>query len=233
MRPTHAALASTPQYLYDNCAMSTNINERIAQWEKMTREAPDDMSWFSLGKAYREAGRLDEADKALAQAIVLNDGMSSAYQLRAQGLIQLGHLEEAAGVLSIGYVKAAARGDVMPQRAMESLLQKLGQPVPSTKEVAAATPQVDPNDPNAIIDKRSGKAGTKLPDPPMRGAIGKYIYAHFSQQTWNEWIRQGTKVINELRMDFSNPEHQKVYEQHMIEWLGVNMDEVAAFAAKG
>lgn len=212
--------------------MSTNINERIAQWEKMTREAPDDMSWFSLGKAYREASRLDEADKAFEQAIKLNDGMSMAYQLRAQGLIQLGHHEEAAEVLTIGYVKAAARGDVMPQRAMESLLQKMGQPVPSTEEVSEAMPKIDASDPNAIIDKRSGKAGTKLPDQPMRGPIGKYIFAHYSQQTWNEWIRQGTKVINELRLDFSRPDHQKTYEQHMVEWLGINMEDVEAFAKK-
>ena len=210
--------------------MSTNLNERIAQWEKMTREAPDDMSWFSLGSAYREAGRLEEADKALAKAIELNDGMSRAYQIRAQTLIQLGHHDEAAEVLTAGYVKAAARGDVMPQRAMESLLQKLGQPVPSTEAVAAAMPKVDPTDPNALLDKRSGKVGTRLPDPPMRGPLGKFIFAHYTQQTWREWIGQGTKVINELRLDFSRPDHQKVYEQHMLEWLGISMEEVEAFA---
>lgn len=212
--------------------MSTNLNERIAQWEKMTREAPDDMSWFSLGSAYREAGRLEEADKALAKAIALNDGMSRAYQIRAQVLISLGHHDEAAEVLTVGYVKAAARGDVMPQRAMEALLQKLGQPVPSTEAVAAAMPKVDPSDPNALIDKRSNKAGTRLPDPPMRGPLGKFIFAHYTQQTWREWIGQGTKVINELRLDFSRPDHQKVYEQHMLEWLGISMDEVEAFAKK-
>ncbi len=211
-------------------AMSTNLNERIAQWEKMTREAPDDMSWLSLGTAYRDAGRLEDADKALAKAITLNDSMSKAYQLRAQVLIQLGHHDEAAEVLTAGYIKAAARGDVMPQRAMESLLQKLGQPIPGVEAVAAAMPKIDPADPNAIIDKRSGKPGTKLPDPPMRGPVGKFIFAHYSQQTWREWIGQGTKVINELRLDFSRPDHQKVYEQHMLEWLGISLEEVEAFA---
>jgi len=206
--------------------MSTNLEERIAQWEKMTREAPDDMSWFSLGGAYREAGRLEDADKALAKSIELNAGMSRAYQLRAQVLIQLGHEAQAAEVLTIGYVKAAERGDVMPQRAMESLLVKLGQPVPKVIKAAAAAPAIDPNDPNAIIDKRSGRPGTRLPDAPMRGPLGKYILANYSQQTWREWIGQGTKVINELRLDFSRPDHQKVYEQQMLEWLGITMEDV-------
>ena len=69
-----------------------------------------------------------------------------------------------------------------------------------------------------------------MPDPPMRGPVGKFIFAHYSQETWREWIGQGTKVINELRLDFSRPDHQKVYEQHMVEWLGIDMAEVEAFA---
>jgi Fe-S cluster biosynthesis and repair protein YggX len=36
----------------------------------------------------------------------------------------------------------------------------------------------------------------------------------------------GTKVINELRLDFSNQEHQVVYEQHMMEWLGISDEDV-------
>jgi Fe-S cluster biosynthesis and repair protein YggX len=203
----------------------SNLHERIAQWEKMTREVPDDMSWFSLGGAYLEAGRLEDADKALAKSIELNPGMSRAYQLRAQALIKLGHETEAAAVLTSGYMRAAERGDVMPQRAMESLLQKLGQPVPKIAS-AAAVPAIDPNDPNAILDKRTGRPGTRMPDAPMRGPLGKFILDHYSQETWREWIRQGTKVINELRLDFSRPDHQKVYEQHMMEWLGMTMEEV-------
>lgn len=209
--------------------MSTNLQERIAQWEKMAREAPDGMSWFSLGSAYREAGRLEDADRAFDEALKLDAGMSRAYQLRAQGLIDLGREEEAAAVLTKGYETAAGRGDVMPQRAMESLLKKLNRPVPQVK-AAAAAPAIDPNDPSALVDRRSGKPGTRLPDPPMRGPLGKFIFDHYTQQTWREWIGQGTKVINELRLDFSRPDHQKVYEQHMLEWLGISMDEVESYA---
>ena len=212
--------------------MNSNLNERIAQWEKMTREVPDDMSWFSLGSAYREAGRLEEADRALASAIGLNPTMSRAYQTRAQVLIQLGHEAQAAEVLTVGYVKAAQRGDVMPMKAMESLLQKLGEPVPKVATTTPAAPAVDPNDPKAIIDRRSGRPGTRLERPPLRGPVGELILASFSRETWQEWIRQGTKVINELRLDFSRPDHMKVYDQHMMEWLGISQEEVEAFAKK-
>jgi Fe-S cluster biosynthesis and repair protein YggX len=201
--------------------MDMETQDRIAQWEKMTREAPDDMAWFSLGNAYRDAGRFSEAEKALAQAISANASMSRAYQLRAQVLMQLGRNDEAAQVLTKGYVVAGAKGDIMPQKAMGSLLEKLGKPVPA---VAAGGPAAISGD--QIIDRKTGKPGTRMPDPPMRGALGKFIFENYSQETWREWIRMGTKVINELRLDFSNLEHARVYDQHMMEWLGISEEDV-------
>jgi cytochrome c-type biogenesis protein CcmH/NrfG len=104
--------------------MGMEENARIAQWEKMTGADPEnDMGWFSLGNAYRDAGRSEDAEKALAKAIELNPRSSRAYQLRGQVLIQLGRNDEAAALLTKGYVVAADQGDVMPQKAMGSLLE--------------------------------------------------------------------------------------------------------------
>jgi Fe-S cluster biosynthesis and repair protein YggX len=205
--------------------MGMEIQARISQWENMTQADPtNDMAWFSLGNAYRDAGRLADADRALAKALQLNPAMSRAYQLRGQVLIALNRNEEAAKLLAEGYRRAAERGDVMPQRAMGSLLEKLGQPVPEVQRPAATA--AGPASGDTIIDRRTGRPGTRLADPPMRGPLGRFIYDHFSQETWREWIGQGTKVINELRLDFSNDEHQKVYERHMMEWLGISPEEV-------
>jgi Fe-S cluster biosynthesis and repair protein YggX len=66
----------------------------------------------------------------------------------------------------------------------------------------------------------------------MRGPLGKFIYDHYSMETWREWIKMGTKVINELRLDFSNDAHGKMYEQHMMEWLGITPEDVAEHANK-
>jgi Fe-S cluster biosynthesis and repair protein YggX len=210
--------------------MDNNLDARIAQWEKMTAEAPDGMSWFSLGNAYRDANRLEDSAKALQKAIEFDAGLSRAYQLLGQVLIQLSRASEAGRVLTQGYRVAAQRGDVMPQRAMESLLQKLNLPVPEVAKPQPAAMSAAQAGGNTVIDRRTGKPGTKMPDPPMRGKLGKFIFDHYSQETWREWIGMGTKVINEFRLDFSNDEHQKVYEHHMLEWLGISMEEVEEYA---
>mgnify|MGYP003711540203 CR=1 FL=1 len=196
-------------------------NDRIAQWEKMTQEAPDGMAWFSLGNAYQDAKRLEDAVKAWRKAIEIDSKLSRAYQSLGQTLILLARPDEADQILTKGYAVAAERGDVMPQKAMGSLLEKIGKPVP---QVRAADPVQIAGD--QISDRRTGQPGTRLPDPPMRGPLGQFIYDHYSQETWREWIAMGTKVINELRLDFSNQEHQVVYEQHMMEWLGISDEDV-------
>jgi len=210
----------------------SEIQQRIEQWEKMAAEAPDDMAYFSLGSAYKDAERLEDADAAFAKAIEMNPGMSRAYQLRGQVLLKLGRDDEAAEVLTTGYTKAAERGDVMPQRAMGSLLtEKLGRELPQVKDPEALRQEVEASG-DMILDRRTGQPQPRLEDPPMRGPTGRYIYDHFGRVTWRQWIGQGTKVINELRLDFSNPQHQEVYEQHMLEWLGVTPDEVRAYNEK-
>ena len=65
-----------------------------------------------------------------------------------------------------------------------------------------------------------------MPDPPLKGPLGEFIYDHFTAETWREWIGMGTKVINELKLDFSNREHQDVYEQQMMEWLGISPEDI-------
>ncbi len=203
----------------------SNIDERIAQWEKMTAEAPDGMSWFSLANAYRDAERDSEAAAAYENAIQLDPTMSRAYQLLGQTLIKLDRNHEAGPILTQGYNIAAKRGDVMPQKAIGELLKKLDLPVP---EVEVEKPKVEITG-DQVLDKLTGIPGNKMPDPPMRGKIGQYIYANYSQETWRNWIAQGTKVINELRLDFSREDHQKVYDQHMMEYLGFTMEDVEAF----
>lgn len=211
--------------------MSTTAEERIAQWEQMAREAPDDMAYFSLANAYRDAERLEDAQGAFTKAIELNPGMSRAYQLSGQILIQLGKQDEAGPILTQGYTVAAERGDVMPQKAIGSLLEKLGLPLPEVKDAAELKKEVEASG-DSVLDRRTGQPQPRLADPPMRGPVGQFIYDHFGQTTWNEWIGQGTKVINELRLDFSNDQHQDVYEQYMLEWLQVTREEIDAHAAK-
>ena len=66
----------------------------------------------------------------------------------------------------------------------------------------------------------------------MRGPIGSGSTSNISAETWREWIGQGTKVINELRLDFSREEDQQVFEQHMCEYLGIEDDVYRALVEK-
>ena len=202
---------------------------RIAQWKRMAEEAPDDMSFFSLGEAYRAADRQAEAAEAYEQALEHNPGMSRALQHLGEAQLKLGREDEAKQTLTRGYTVAAGRGDVMPMRAMEQRLQRLGAPIPEVKSAAEKAAELAASSGGKmVLDKRTGQPQPRLDGPPMRGPIGEFIAEHFGQVTWTQWIGQGTKVINELRLDFSNPEHQDVYEQHMLDWLGVSADELRA-----
>ena len=203
------------------------LDQRIAQWEKMTQEAPDGMAFFSLGNAYKDAERHEEAARALRKAIEFDPGLSRAYQLLAQVLIKTGANDQAAEILTRGYVVAAERGDVMPQRAMGSLLEKIGKPLPQVRQAQA--PAAAAGDSDTIKDRRTGQPGPRMKEPPMRGKVGRFIQAHYAEPTWRAWIGQGTKVINELRLDFSNVAHQGVYDTHMMEWLGFTMEEVEEY----
>lgn len=192
--------------------------ERIAQFRNMAEADPtNEMAHFSLGNALLQAGMAAEAAAALQECIELKPEMSKAYQLAGEALSQAGDKAAAVKTLTKGYEVAAKRGDLMPRNAMADLLKSLGAPVPEVKD-AAPEPVIAAG---TFICQRSGKPGTQLPKPPFRGPIGQRIYETISRETWQLWVAQGTKVINELRLDLSRDEHAKVYDQHMIEFLGL------------
>lgn len=209
--------------------MNQALQQRIQQWEQMCREAPDDMAYFSLGNAYKEADRGEDAVGAYRKAVEFNPKMSRAWHMLGQALMKQDKNAEAAAALAEGYKVAAAKGDVMPQKSMAALLEKLGAPLPDIAQHGAPAP-VEDLGPDAITDKRTGTAQKRLDGPPMKGKVGDYIAAHFGQATWREWIGMGTKVINELRLDFSQTRHQDTYEEQMLEWLGVTREEIDAWS---
>ena len=200
----------------------TTLEERIAQFENMTSADPDnEMAHFSLGSGYLQAGRAAEAARSFQRCLELNGEMSKAYELAGQAMIEAGWEDQAAQTLRDGYKMAASKGDAMPRDAIAQLLQRLGLEPPklSTDEQAAAE-SVASGD--TFVCKRTGRAGMKLPDPPMRGAVGQWIFQNITAETWHDWMGQGTKVINELRLDLSREEDQLTFDQHMFEFLGID-----------
>ncbi len=229
------------------------ITQRIAQFEAMVRPGADpdnDMAWFSLGNAYRDAGRHADAARAYTRSYELNAAMSKAYQLAGQSLIDAGDPKSAARVLTQGYGIAADRGDRMPMKAIGELLATLGEPIPEIKP--QVKPSIGPGTgigaagagnargaagaelAGAFICRKTGRPGTRMARPPFRGAVGQWIGDNISMETWTAWIAQGTKVINELRLDLSRDDDAANYDKHMREYLGID-DELYAelTAARG
>lgn len=202
------------------------LDERIAQFENMAQADPEnDMAHFSLGNAYLQAERYAEAAKSLQSCLELNPEMSKAYQLAGEAMINAGWEDMAVETLNRGYEVAAAKGDLMPKNAIAELLRSIGREAPELTDVAtAAAERLKAS--GAFICQRTGRPGTQLTEPPFRGPIGAWIMQNISAETWREWIAQGTKVINELRLDFSREEDQHAYDLHMYEYLGIDPDEI-------
>ena len=206
-----------------------DTTQRIAQFENMVQADPEnDMAHFSLGGAYAQAGRHAEAAEAYERCIARNRDMSKAYQLAGQAWIATGELARAKAILLEGHRVSGARGDWMPRKAIASMLEQIGAPVPKddAPEPAAGAPPA-----GGFVCARTGRPGTKLARPPFRGPIGAWIGEHISQETWNQWVGQGTKVINELRLDLSRDEDAEAYDRHMREFLGIDADVLREIGA--
>lgn len=196
--------------------------QRIAQFENMALADPtNEMAHFSLAGAYMQAGRYAEAADSYLRCTQLVPDMSKAFQLAGDALLRAGNRQRAVEVLTEGHAVASRRGDLMPAKAIADLLRSAGAPVP---EAPAAAPPANttPAPAGAFVCARSGRPGVRLARPPFRGPVGEWIGANISRETWTAWIGQGTKVINELRLDLSRDKDQEVYDQHMREFLGID-----------
>jgi Fe-S cluster biosynthesis and repair protein YggX len=216
----------------------TDTDRRIAQFQNMAQADPEnEMAHFSLGKALMDAGRHAEAAASFVKCTELAPQMSKAFQLAAECLVKVGDVDMGAQLATRGYTIAAERGDLMPKNALGDLLKSLGRPVPEVASKPGGKGSGDvsllgggsapkrydgPIPEGAFVCQRTGRPGTKMPRPPFKGPVGLWIHDNISKETFDAWIGQGTKVINELRLDLSREQDEEVYDQHMREYLGID-----------
>lgn len=195
--------------------------KRIAQFQRLIADDPhNDMAYFSLGNAFLQSERYDEAGDTFSKCAQINEAMTKAYQLAGDAYIKAGKVDQAKVVLTKGYIEATTRGDLMPKNAIVDLLKSINEPIPEvvdTKPVAPAPKAAIEGD---FVDLKTGQRGHQLARPPFKNAMGQWIYQNISKETFNEWILLGTKVINELRLDLSRDDHDAVYEYGMRVFLG-------------
>ena len=199
-----------------------NDDKRIRQFEQMVAaDRQNELGHFSLGKAYLDAGRFDDAAESLARVIEINPRMSKAFQLLAEAHEKNGHRQAAIEVMTRGVTIADEQGDRLPRDAMAGLLREWAAPVPPFRqEKSAADSEVGSG---ASVDGfkcgRCGRPRGQLPKPPFKGPLGEQVFAHICKSCWQDWISMGTKVINELGLELSTSKGQDTYDQYMIEFL--------------
>jgi Fe-S cluster biosynthesis and repair protein YggX len=192
-------------------------NERIERFKRMTEADPDnELGHFSLGKVYLDAGRHEEAAASFCRVLELSQEFSKAYALLGECLVALGRRDEALETLRKGYLLAHERGELMPRNEMGVLLRELGEAPPAVEETAPARPASATTE--GFACRRCG-GGTRLTKPPMSGDLGRQVYESICADCWQEWIRMGTMIINELGLELRSEEAQRVYDDHMKEFL--------------
>jgi len=196
----------------------TQSTPRIEQFKTMAEANPkDELAYFSLGRAYADNNQPTEAAEAFTRVIDINPKMSKAYQLLAAAKLKLDDKPGAIDVLTNGARVANERGDLMPRNDMVKSLKELGVELLDLVAQAPALPVGE----GQVFDVRTGQIGAKLVRQPFSNKLGKFIFDHTSAQSWQEWIGMGTKVINELRLPLSDPSAQKVFDQHMLDFLNL------------
>ena len=193
-------------------------NPRIEQFRKMASDDPNNpMGHFSLGRELLTAEEPAEAIAPLKRVLELDPNISKVYQLLATAQIKLNKAGEAAETLQQGVKIAHERGDMMPKNEMIKMLQELGASVP---ELQSKTPTQAVGE-GQVVCSRCGQVKPKMAHPPFSNAQGKQIQEKVCADCWREWIGMGTKVINELRLPLADPQAQKVFDQHMKEFLNL------------
>jgi len=67
-----------------------------------------------------------------------------------------------------------------------------------------------------------------LEKPPFSGEVGKRIFEQVSAQAWKEWSQDvQIKVLNEYRLNMSDPKDYQVLVEQMMRYLGLQEGTVA------
>lgn len=64
-----------------------------------------------------------------------------------------------------------------------------------------------------------GHEAPGLESPPFAGPYGKEIFDNISQEAWDAWLEMQTKIINEYRLDLSEPEARVTLMSQMRAFL--------------
>ncbi len=102
------------------------LKRKIEQFEKLVaHNAQDVLSRFTLGRAYLEAGRADDAIRVLDELLALKPDYTAAFVLLGEAYEKAGKLARAIKTWTKGIEVAQQKGDLHPRNQMQERLTKL------------------------------------------------------------------------------------------------------------
>jgi Fe-S cluster biosynthesis and repair protein YggX len=60
-----------------------------------------------------------------------------------------------------------------------------------------------------------GKEADGLDFPPVPGEMGKKLWESVSKQAWQDWLKHQTMLVNEYRLNLSDPKARKYLAQQL------------------
>ena len=112
--------------LEDEKSQAEAILRKIEQYKKVIEFDPKDvLGYFTLGTAYLQAKRFQEAADAFRKAVEVGPEHSPSYSAYGEALEALGLKDEAIKIYKAGVPVADKKGDIIPLRKMENRLRKL------------------------------------------------------------------------------------------------------------
>lgn len=74
---------------------------------------------------------------------------------------------------------------------------------------------------------RCRREAPTLDRPPVPGPLGDEVLAKICRDCWAEWQAMEVMVINELRLNFMDPQAQQILDQHMRDFLALDAEETS------
>ncbi len=112
--------------LEDEKTQAEAILRKIEQYKKVIEFDPKDvLGYFTLGTAFMQAKRYQEAADTFKKAVEVGPEHSPSYSGYGEALEALGKTQEAIQIYKAGVPVADKKGDIIPLRKMENRLRKL------------------------------------------------------------------------------------------------------------
>ena len=64
-----------------------------------------------------------------------------------------------------------------------------------------------------------GREAEGLEKPPIKGELGQKVFDTVSKDAWRMWLEHSKMMINEYRLDLTNPDHQKLWMSELDKYF--------------